>query len=41
MALTGIGGFCFRALDTKALTAWDRKHFAIGLDPHGVWQPPA
>ncbi len=41
MAVTGIGGFFFRARDPKALTEWYRRH--LGIDSHGgpVWSQQA
>jgi len=41
MAVTGIGGFFFRARDPKALAAWYREHLGIGLEPYGLWQQQA
>ncbi|WP_420606430.1 VOC family protein [Novosphingopyxis sp.] len=40
MAVTGIGGFFFRADDPEALTTWYREHLGIGGDD-GVWQQQA
>jgi predicted enzyme related to lactoylglutathione lyase len=41
MTVTGIGGFFFRARDPKALAAWYREHFGIGVQPHGLWHQEA
>jgi predicted enzyme related to lactoylglutathione lyase len=41
MAVTGIGGFFFRAKDPKALTAWYAAHLNIGASPHGIWDTQA
>ncbi len=41
MAVTGIGGFFFRAHDPKKLTAWYREHLGIGLGPYGKWEQQA
>jgi predicted enzyme related to lactoylglutathione lyase len=38
MAVSGIGGFFFRANDPKQLAEWYREHLGIGLEPHGLWQ---
>ena len=38
MAVTGIGGFFFRARDPKALAAWYRRH--LGIDAP-VWRQSA
>lgn len=40
MAVTGIGGFFFRARDPAALSAWYVEHFDIGGE-HGLWQQQA
>lgn len=40
MAVTGLGGFFFRADDAEALTAWYRQHFALG-GHDSVWQQQA
>jgi predicted enzyme related to lactoylglutathione lyase len=42
MAVTGIGGFFFRARDPKALAAWYREHLGVGA-PEGafVWDQQA
>lgn len=36
MAVTGIGGFFFRARDPKALAAWWLEHLGVGAPP-GVY----
>ena len=41
MAVTGIGGFFFRARDPQALGDWYRTHFGIGLGEYGQWQQQA
>jgi catechol 2,3-dioxygenase-like lactoylglutathione lyase family enzyme len=41
MAVTGIGGFFFRASDPEALGAWYREHLGVGSAPHGVWETAA
>jgi predicted enzyme related to lactoylglutathione lyase len=41
MAVTGIGGFFFRARDPGKLGAWYREHLGIGLEPHGLWHQSA
>ncbi len=41
MAVTGIGGFFFRAKDPKALAAWYVEHLGVGSAPHGEWQTQA
>ncbi|MFJ6023820.1 VOC family protein [Brevundimonas sp. NPDC092305] len=33
MAVTGIGGFFFRANDTEALAAWYLEHLGVGAPP--------
>jgi predicted enzyme related to lactoylglutathione lyase len=37
MAVTGVGGFFFRAHDPAALSAWYKQHLGIGGE-HGLWQ---
>jgi len=41
MAVTGIGGFFFRARDPQALGDWYRTHFGIGLGEYGQWRQQA
>lgn len=42
MSITGIGGFFFRAQDPKALDAWYKTHFAIGMGAdYTPWQQQA
>lgn len=41
MAVTGIGGFFFRARDTEALAAWYRAHLGVGSEPYGLWETQA
>jgi hypothetical protein len=36
MAVTGIGGFFFRARDPKALAAWCLEHLGVGA-PEGAF----
>lgn len=38
MAVTGIGGFFFRARDPKALGAWYAEHLGVGSAPYGMWE---
>ena len=41
MAVTGIGGFFFRARDPEALAAWYRRHLGIGTGENAVWTQQA
>ncbi len=41
MAVTGIGGFFFRAQDPAALTAWYGTHFGIAYTGGDGWQQQA
>jgi hypothetical protein len=42
MAVTGIGGFFFRARDSKALAAWYLEHLGVGApDGEFVWNQQA
>jgi predicted enzyme related to lactoylglutathione lyase len=41
MAVTGIGGFFFRASDPERLRAWYAEHLGIGADPSGAWETQA
>ncbi len=41
MAVTGIGGFFFRARDPEALAAWYRTHFGITAPGEAVWDQRA
>jgi catechol 2,3-dioxygenase-like lactoylglutathione lyase family enzyme len=41
MAVTGIGGFFFRARDPKLLKAWYAEHLAVGGPPYGLWETQA
>jgi len=41
MAVTGIGGFFFRARDPQALSAWYAAQLGVGAGPHGVWATQA
>jgi predicted enzyme related to lactoylglutathione lyase len=41
MAITGIGGFFFRARDTAALAAWYETYFGIARVSNGPWQQDA
>ena len=41
MAITGIGGFFFRAQSPETLAAWYRTHFGIGLEADGSWRQQA
>jgi glyoxylase I family protein len=39
--VTGIGGFFFRAKDSKALADWYATHLGIGAPPYGLWDQEA
>lgn len=41
MAVTGIGGFFFRAQDPKALAAWYRTHLGIEGPGPAMWEQQA
>jgi hypothetical protein len=41
MAVTGIGGFFFRARDPEAVRAWYAEHLGVGSSPYGVWETQA
>ena len=41
MAITGIGGFFFRAADPKALGAWYKKHLGVMPDGYEPWMQTA
>lgn len=41
MAVTGIGGFFFRARDPDALQAWYSENLAVGTGPYGTWDTQA
>ncbi len=41
MAVTGIGGFFFRARDPQALADWYRIHFGIGARGEMIWRQQA
>ena len=41
MAVTGIGGFFFRARDPEALAGWYRTHFSITAPGEDVWRQQA
>ncbi|AMM85166.1 VOC family protein [Martelella sp. AD-3] len=41
MAVTGIGGFFFRARDPEALRAWYVEHLGVGSAPYGTWDTMA
>lgn len=38
MAVTGIGGFFFRARDPDALRVWYADHLGVGSMPYGMWE---
>ncbi|MBU6373575.1 MAG: VOC family protein [Alphaproteobacteria bacterium] len=41
MAVTGIGGFFFRARDPEALSSWYATHLGVGDGPYGQWDTAA
>jgi predicted enzyme related to lactoylglutathione lyase len=41
MAVTGIGGFFFRARDPDALRDWYAAHLGVGSAPYGQWDTAA
>ncbi len=41
MAVTGIGGFFFRAHDPEKLAAWYHAHFGIGMENYEPWRQQA
>lgn len=41
MAVTGIGGFFFRARDPAALQGWYATHLGVGSAPYGQWDTAA
>lgn len=41
MAVTGIGGFFFRARDPDALRDWYETHLGVGSAPYGQWDTQA
>jgi predicted enzyme related to lactoylglutathione lyase len=41
VAVTGIGGFFFRAQDPAALSAWYAAHLGVGTQPYGLWDTAA
>ena len=41
MAVTGIGGFFFRAKDPEGLLAWYTTHLGVGGGDYGMWNQAA
>ncbi len=41
MAVTGIGGFFFRAKNPENLRAWYIEHLGVGSAPYGLWETQA
>jgi predicted enzyme related to lactoylglutathione lyase len=41
MAVTGIGGFFFRAEDPQALTRWYREHLGVTPEGYTPWEQQA
>jgi catechol 2,3-dioxygenase-like lactoylglutathione lyase family enzyme len=41
MAVSGIGGFLFRAADPETLRDWYAEHLGIGAGAHGEWETAA
>ena len=41
MAVTGIGGFFFRARDPEALARWYATHLGVGAGDYGAWETQA
>ena len=41
MAVTGIGGFFFRARDPEALGRWYATHLGVGAGDYGAWDTQA
>ena len=41
MAVTGIGGFFFRARDPEGLLAWYVAHLGVGGGDYGMWDQAA
>jgi len=41
MAVTGIGGFFFRAREPDAIRAWYVEHLGVGSAPYGAWDTQA
>jgi predicted enzyme related to lactoylglutathione lyase len=41
MAVTGIGGFFFRARDPEALGKWYATHLGVGAGDYGAWETQA